>query len=209
MLSAPISLLALLLYSYASPIFAAQQPHCYELPAAHSRPLKADCLAALQQVPDGTIEFDGQHPEAGQPMNFLLPAKAREKIQFPAAFRYRSCEIHVTRPAREHMFSLPPQPSGPPLAPGQRRPTIAKPASAMYYTIWRNLREGARSIIRDCVPATTEGKNIGGSMQVDSTVEGHSFYAFVKVQGRVDDMSKSGVFRAPMLRHATPAFRGL
>lgn len=206
MRSASISLLALLLYSYASPTLAAEQPHCYELPAAH-RPLPADCLEALNQMPDGTISFDGKHPQAGEPMNFLLPAKAREKFEFPAAFRHGTCEIHVGRPARDYSFSPPPQP---PLPPGQRRPTIALPATAMYYTIWRDLREGARSIIMDCVPATATGaKKMGGTLQVDSTVEDYPFYAFLRVQGRVDDMSKNGLFRAPRLRGTTPGFRGL
>ena len=183
MLFTPITLLATLLSSYVSPTFAkyTRKPRCEDHFSwmTEPMPLPADCFAALDLMPDGTIQFNGTRPNHGEQMNFLLPDKARKYMTSPAAFRHGTCVIHVTRPIRDKHY-LPPQP-------GQRRPRISLPASAMYYTIWPKLREGARSIIRECFLGTAREK-IGGNLRVHFTVDGNPMHAFVTVWGSSDQM---------------------
>lgn len=202
MLTAPLSLLTILLSCYTTPI-ACKKIACAEAPAGELKPTSADCRAAIALIPDGTIAPDGSIPNPNEPLNFLLPPRARGKIPFPAAFRSASCEVIVGRPFMEYASAADP------LQPPQHTPAIPKPATAMYFDIWPDVRRGAQSIVRECMQAT--GPQLVGTLMVQSTVGGRKFTTVVRVTGRkADDHSGNGIFQAmPLLRHARAVMYGI
>jgi len=107
----------------------------------------ADCHAALNIIPDGTITFDGV---VRRPLHFTLPSNARDpKVRAPAMFRSGHCAISVIPDSHEHddNFTL-------------HLPIDA--ASMLYFKTWPAVRTVAQSIIDMCLPEERTG-NTGGT----------------------------------------------
>lgn len=133
----------------------------------------ADCTAAINMIPNGTIKFDGK---VGKPLNFLLPPTARLPYYLPAAFRSGSCVVLVSR------LISPRKDLGWPETPPE------KAASAMYFTVWPFVREVARGIVTHCLPGRYSKFGSGGFATGSSKLTHTFFLTFeVSVRGTLPD----------------------
>ena len=108
---------------------------CYPLDSRYPLtfwPPRADCLAALNMIPDGSLR---PGPPVGNKPGFLLPDSVRDPKRFsiPAIFWSGRCEIEI----RCDKF--------PPMV--QR----ADFAWDLYSTVWPEMRSLARTVIDKCV----------------------------------------------------------
>ena len=101
------------------------------------RPDLADCQTAIDMIPSGDYHWDGKKSRR---LSFNLPDSVRQrKFFFPAAFRSNTCVVKM-----ERMMN-------PPGGPTQG----TKAATAMYNTVWPNVRHLCTKMVERCL-ATTE-----------------------------------------------------
>ena len=96
----------------------------------------ADCQPAIDQIPDGTIAFDGIQQK---PLAVHLPPAAREKHILPAIFRSGNCVISV----RQHLYKL-------------KYPRFDA-ASVMYYKVWPEVKRALGRIEKRCLVVPRRG----------------------------------------------------
>lgn len=90
-----------------------------------------DCQAAKNLIPDGSISLGG---DISKPLKLHLPPNACElKYRVPAIFRSGSCMITV-----EAFWST-------------NRPPPEKGASALYFTLWPEVKKAAAEVIKHCL----------------------------------------------------------
>jgi len=111
-----------------------------------------DCHAAIAMIPTGELPVDPQPHTLGNPNRFNLnvPDSARtRKFKLPAAFRSGNCAIYVFHEPHEHW-------------PGRTEPIRFKfqAASAMYLTVWPDMRRAALRIVEGC----REGNSLFGGI---------------------------------------------
>ncbi|MCJ1381946.1 hypothetical protein MMC17_005058 [Xylographa soralifera] len=149
MLTTRIFLTLLLFYSYvtsANNMIQCDPQSWFRTPEPR---LVADCHAALNMIPVGTITFDGVNR---RPLHFTLPPNARDpKILAPAMFRSGHCAISVL-PYRY-----------------QDNVHIASPipddaASMLYFRLFPTARELAQGIINTCLPEEQTGCTGGDAL---------------------------------------------
>ncbi|MCJ1249232.1 hypothetical protein MMC30_006455 [Trapelia coarctata] len=142
MVNAFASLFIFLLCYYIAPV--ATDLHSWDRPLCTNSPEgtpcilknKNDCLGALEMIPSGQLALDPAHPGdryQPQPIDLAFHQGRQRKFFLPAAFRFGNCVISA-----EAVYS----------ATQPRPPT--KAASAMYFTVWPNVRKSAAHIIEQC-----------------------------------------------------------
>jgi hypothetical protein len=90
-------------------------------------PLLNDCLIAIDNIPNGRLEYNGDTPPS-----FSLPKFPGKIKLLPASFRYRSCAINVVS--------------------NIRNPRIPeRPDRWMYYHVWPAARDAAKFTVHSCL----------------------------------------------------------
>jgi hypothetical protein len=159
-----ISLFAVLLSSNLTSILAFDFVMCFF--DGHRPPHPADCQAAINLIPDGTLTWDGKK---GKPLHFHLPPAARQHAA-PAVFRSGSCLVSMATNNRK-------TPDPP-----------AKAASEMYYRFWPEVRDSAQRILAKCF---SNGNNSGQEF-IDVNLGGSEFKYIISVGSAPVDMPRHG-----------------
>jgi hypothetical protein len=135
-------LIVVVLIHYLNHIVAQPPPtpvgevECQTIPNGRSASQIADCQAAVNAIPDGTVEF-GSASRSPDLIGLLLPPSAREhKYHQKPVFRSGSCYINIDPGMTTASKTLPPE-------------GLAK--SALYFKVLPAVREGAKKILRECL----------------------------------------------------------
>jgi len=137
-----------------------QRNLCY--PSRGAPLLIADCIAAINMIPDGNVQYNGDDPPT-----FSLPHTARRpRRELPALFRARSCMIVVTN------YRFPPRRVNSHHSQGPPGTRPGYPASAMFFRVWPAVKATATAVVEMCKLANGDYCN-QGLANVDVAIDGH------------------------------------
>ncbi|MCJ1248881.1 hypothetical protein MMC30_006102 [Trapelia coarctata] len=170
MLNPYISIIILLLYHCIPCITAnASELSCQD-DLGPIRPTVAECRAAINLMPDGTVHLDGTTLE---PLQFLLSPNARDTantpVKMPAGFRSGTCVIRVYLKTYRNNLGT----TGEPLR--------IEGALELYFRIWPEVRRTAEKIVGKCLRG--RGGTNGGYMQIRGSLKDERVWYFVRVTG--------------------------
>jgi len=151
------------------PILA--EPNSVCIAANEPSYLATRCRRALRKMPSNKLIYNGDDPPS-----FNLPPIVRfQHHLIPKEFRSGNCIISVAKYPWNLHVSL-----------GEFPPPPVYAASAMYFTVWPELKKGAEKIIKTCFEG--QGHNRSGSLYVPCEIEGRVWKFRVAV-GAVDGFS--------------------